>query len=124
MNKRISRKISGMVLAGALAIGATAATTTPAAATEGWERCPENMLCLFGDTNYNGLLMVFPDIPLLHHQWNDTTTSYWNRTNETWRLYTDHDGTGICIPVPPGHPTPNIGPYLNDTVSSVGLGDC
>ncbi|MGW2562273.1 peptidase inhibitor family I36 protein [Streptomyces sp. NPDC001514] len=108
-----------MALAGALVIGATAATATPASATEGWERCPEGLLCLFGDSNYEGLVICFPGNPIGHAHRNDKATSYWNRTNETYSLYEHSNGEGMCRNIEPGHSSPNVGSDWNDKVSSV-----
>jgi Peptidase inhibitor family I36 len=103
--------------------------------TQRWQDCPDGYVCIFGDNDYNGRWIAYPNggnIWYVGDWMNDLTSSVWNRTNHTICVFDNAGWTGQGFGLTHGSGTPSIGlstrhvdefgsvsDNLNDRVSSI-----
>lgn len=86
----------------------------------GYRRCPDDHVCFWEDSNYQGGYW-FSNYSIPNVDWfNDKMTSVWNRTNCTIVLFEDADGGGKFRYVWAGqsYPAVEFDKDFNDKMSS------
>jgi hypothetical protein len=110
------------IAATTLVAGATVQLTTPGTAVADYRDCPDHYVCLWGDGNYAGRYVFYPDnnlsVPNVGDRMNDLTTSIWNRTGRTICFYNDSNFQGQLLCVGAGGSTANVGAGANDRITS------
>lgn len=111
----ISRKLfAGVLIAGALGAGAAPAS---AALFE----CPSNKMCLFKDSNFNGLLGYRSggqNTTNISYNNNDEMSSWSNKSGYLGAWYEDADGRGNCYAMNSYTNNSYVGYWFNDKASS------
>jgi hypothetical protein len=89
--------------------------------------CPDNYLCLWGDVNYTGRYIFYPNnggdslwVPNIGDFMNDLTSSIWNRTPATIFFFEDinYGGHRLLYVAGEGGSSGNVGADSNDRISS------
>jgi hypothetical protein len=114
---------AGMAVAAGLTL--TALTAPTASAATGYDRCAAGNFCLFENINGGGRVIGLQGqrstLPL---DFDNITSSIWNRAGVLWSVYTGAGFTGRCLPVS-GTYKGNVTQYnLNDQISSARPGGC
>lgn len=111
----ISRKLfAGVLIAGALGAGAAPAS---AALFE----CPSNKMCLFKDSNFNGLLGYRSggqNTTNISYNNNDEMSSWSNKSGYLGAWYEDANGRGNCYAMNSYTNNSYVGYWFNDEASS------
>ncbi|MBB5935727.1 peptidase inhibitor family I36 protein [Streptomyces zagrosensis] len=123
-DERRVQKMKKSLIGGVVAAACIAATTVVAGATQASANpndCPNNAVCMWGDSNYEGRFLFVPGTSRSNvgSHMNDHTTALWNRTGSRVCPY-DHAkyGGSLLAIVNTGESRPNIGSTANDRISS------
>lgn len=111
--------LAAPVLVAALALGLGA---QPVQAADGYDRCPDGSFCIFGDANGQGRFAYFscmsPDLSRIGSGIDNMTSSVWNRTSDTWKVYEGYNYSGTNGDVY-AWAKGNLPGYQNDVISSL-----
>jgi hypothetical protein len=82
--------------------------------------CPPGCCCMWKNSYYAGSPVAYctPGCKNMPPGWNNTPSSYWNRSNKTCRMYYGNNCQRPAAAVPPGGADPAMDPPVNDAVSS------
>jgi hypothetical protein len=107
------------VVAAALVLAAGA---QPVQAADGYDRCPSGYFCIFGDSNGQGRFAYFqcmsPDLSKIGDGIDDMTSSVWNNSYQTFRVWSGYNYTGSQADFGSGAKG-NIPLEMNDKISSL-----
>ena len=102
---------------------ATPTDDTNAVAQDPYQ-CPPGYMCMWDSPNYQGPMwgMQEPGCTDVPPSLNDKCSSWWNRSNWTWHMYSGPSCMGAEVIAPPGMATPDMMGPMNNEVSSICLG--
>lgn len=119
MKQYLKKMLAVFALAVTVTAGTLAATGVPAQAA--WSSCPVEYICLYNDTNGNGVPWIYL-IPNSGYGCRSVgmgtynmASSVWNRTGETIWLTDYNNCSGWQYSVSNGAKVSNLGSYNNDT---------
>lgn len=115
------RMLTVATLAVAAMLPAVAAAAPPSAAIK--TKCPDNYFCVFDLPKYQGDFVKYQigtaSMALQPPKFDNRTSSYWNRTDATWCVYSQSNWKGLLARVHPDHYAEGFPWWLDNQISSV-----